>query len=68
MYLLSLQRCLIWFAERWHTIYRARPLLPLLPLYQICQGTRVHSRPTSRISYRGGLTSLHCHCHWHAEY
>ena len=63
LYLLSLQRRIIWLGEKWHTFYRTRPLLPLLPLYQICQGTRVHSRPTSWISYRLGSTSLHCHCH-----
>jgi len=56
VHFLSLQRCIIWLESRWHTLNRTRTILPLLPLNQIRQGTHVHSRPTSRISYRDGLT------------
>ena len=54
--MLLLRSRLISLKVNWHTFYRARLLLPFLPLYQIRQGTRLHSRPTPRISYRDRLT------------
>jgi len=43
-----------------------------MSIYQIRQGTRLHSRATQRISHRIRLTftsiTVHTHCHWHAHF
>jgi hypothetical protein len=55
----------IWLTRNWQSICRTRQILPLLHIYQIRQGTRLHSRPAPKISYRDSLTftSLTVHTH-----
>jgi len=74
LFVFLLWRSIIWMEGNWYTIYRTRQILPHLPIYQIRQGTRLHSRPTPRISHRIRLTftslTKHTgrHCHWHAHF
>jgi len=53
--------------RNWYSIYRTRQILPHLPIYEIRQRTRLHSRAPPRISHRIRLTFTSITKHTHAH-
>ena len=51
----------------WYSISRTRQILPHLPIYQIREGTRLHSRTPPRISHRIRLTFTSKTKHTHTD-